>query len=113
MSDESPSPKKAKRGPLLLSVLCASGITSGATFYFQKQNTDHQINKLKSEVIDHQELTKQSLKEKDALIQQERTAVLQEREAIQQKLNISAEQYQEKYQATTSELSNDLKEKEC
>ena len=105
MSDESPSPEKTKRSPLLLTVLCASSIASGATFYIQKQDTDQQISKLKLEVSKQQKVTEQALKEKNTIIQQER-------EAIQKELSITAEQYQEKHQVTTSELSNNLKEKD-
>jgi len=104
MSDESPSPKKNKRSPLLLSALCASGIASGATFFIQKQNSDQLVSALKLDAAEQQKLAEQALIEKDTQIQKER-------EAIQEKLSITAEQYQDKYQETTSELSSDLKQK--
>jgi len=105
MSDESPAPKKNNRITLLLSVLCASGIASGVTFYIQQQKADQQISDINAKASEQQKLAQKALKEKDDILQLER-------EAIQKKLSISAEQYQEKYQTTTSELSSNLKEKD-
>ena len=112
MSEEPPEPKKKKHSPLLLSVLCASGIASGATFFIQKQNADQQISSIMADVAEQKMAIEQSQFEKDALIQQKEAQIQREREAIQEKLSLSAEQYQEKYQTTTSELSSTLQQKE-